>query len=155
VTTEAKSQRAEMLWADASPAAPTRSRRQRNAESLARVILCTLVFGGVGWLLGGWHWGLPVGLLALAVTVKLRADARAAWRRQAVPAASARPSARRRWRRGDQLVLGHPVDLRARPDGAGQPFSAFATGVAVVVLAVQDDWLFVQSEDGTEGWTRL
>jgi hypothetical protein len=155
VTTGVNSQRAETLWAGASPPAPTRSRRQRNAESLVRVVLCTVVFGGVAWFLGGWQWGVPVGLVALAITVKLRADARAAWRRQAATDASARAVARRSWRRGDQLVLAHSTDLRARPDVAGQPFSAFATGVAVTVLAVQEDWLFVQSEDGAEGWTRL
>ncbi len=109
MTTEVKSQRPDALWAGPSPPAPGRSRRQRNAESLARVALCTAIFGGVAWFLGGWQWGVPVGLLALA----------------------------------------HPMDLRARPDGASQP------GVAVTVLAVQDDWLFVQSDDGTEGWTRL
>ncbi|MBV9356661.1 MAG: SH3 domain-containing protein [Chloroflexi bacterium] len=155
MTTEVERQRADTLWAGASPPAPTRSRRQRNAESLARVLLCTVVFGGVAWFLGGWQWGVPVGLLAFAATVKLRADARAAWRRQAATDASARAVARRTWRRGDQLALAHSADLRARPDLAGQPFSALATGVAVTVLAVQDDWIFVQSDDGTEGWTRL
>ncbi len=155
MTTEVKSQRADTLWAGASPPAPTRSRRQRNAESIARIVLCTVVFGGVAWFLGGWQWGVPVGLASLAVTIKLRADARAAWRRQAATDASERAAARRSWRRGDQLVLVNSVDLRARPDVAGRPFSALATGVAVTVLGVEDDWLFLQSDDGTEGWTRL
>jgi hypothetical protein len=136
-----------VAWDGRGQLDPIKPRRQRNAESLARVVLCTLVVGGVAWLLGGWPWGLSLALVALAVTAKLRADARAAWRRQS--------AARSALKRGDRFVLAQSVDLRADTDPGSAPLAALPSGCPVTLLGVRDDWLFVQADDGTEGWTRL